>query len=78
MISFDLEPGDVTFHSLWMLHGTRGNSSSTVRRRAWTVRYVGDDVRWKTGRSFSTMDVDPGLEDGAPLHSPHFPEVWPR
>ena len=50
------------------------------RRRVFSVRFLGDDIRhapraWKTSPDF------PGLADelpaGAPMHHTLFPQVWP-
>ncbi|WOO76717.1 uncharacterized protein LOC62_01G000340 [Vanrija pseudolonga] len=73
-----LEPGDmVAFHML-TLHASAG---ATARRRAFSLRFIGDDVRhaprrWKTSPDF------PGLADelapGAVMEHPLFPVVWSR
>ncbi len=73
ILGWALEPGDlVAFHML-TLHGSAG---STGRRRVFSLRYLGDDIRhaprrWKTSPDF------PGLADrlpaGAPMQDPLFP-----
>ena len=78
ILGWDLQPGDaVCFHML-MLHGARG-VSGTKRRRVFSVRFLGDDIRhrprrWKTSPEF------PGLTDelpaGAPMNHPLFPVLW--
>lgn len=75
---WSLEPGDmVAFHML-TLHASAG---ATSRRRAFSLRFIGDDVRhaprrWKTSPDF------PGLADelapGAVMEHPLFPVVWSR
>ncbi|MDH4147992.1 MAG: phytanoyl-CoA dioxygenase family protein [Acidimicrobiia bacterium] len=51
LLSWDMEPGDVlAFHSL-TVHGAGGNQRADRRRRGYTVRYAGADVRY---------DVRPG------------------
>ncbi len=73
IIGWALEPGDaVAFHML-ALHAAAG---STTRRRVFSMRYLGEDMRhaprrWKTSPDF------PGLADelpaGAPMRHPLFP-----
>lgn len=78
LVSFDLEPGDcVVFHGL-TLHGAPGNASSTLRRRAVSVRWTGDDARFVLREGF--MSPPPpetgGPLPGAPMDSDAFPVVW--
>lgn len=77
LITFDVEPGDVTVHHARTLHGAPPNRSDR-RRRAVSVRYTGDDVRYlhKPG-----LPGRPGLDevaDGDPVGEPWCPRVWPR
>ena len=74
---FDLEPGDaVVFHGL-TLHGAPGNKL-TRRRRALSVRFTGDDVRFIQRKKMIRLLKDPGLKPGDPLDSELFPVVWRR
>ena len=57
IVTWDLDPGDVYVFSAMTLHYAGGNASSDVRRRGYTVRYCGDDVRY-----------DPRIGTSAPLH----------
>jgi ectoine hydroxylase-related dioxygenase (phytanoyl-CoA dioxygenase family) len=78
VIGWALEPGDaVAFHML-TLHATGGVEPGR-RRRVYSVRFLGDDMRhaprrWKTSPDF------PGLADelpaGAPMEHPLFPLLW--
>ena len=45
-LTWDLEPGDCLVHHGRAIHGGPGNASPDQRRRAYSIRYVGDDVRW--------------------------------
>ncbi|MEX0767849.1 MAG: phytanoyl-CoA dioxygenase family protein, partial [Microthrixaceae bacterium] len=77
VISFDLEPGDLTVHHARTLHGSPGNSSQT-RRRAVSLRYCGDDARY---RRKPGLPERAGMEDAAAgdmLGPPSCPLVWPR
>ena len=77
ILGWELQPGDaVGFHML-MLHAARGVGER--RRRVFSVRFLGDDIRhaprrWKTSPEF------PGLTDelaaGAPMNHRLFPLLW--
>lgn len=78
LVSFDVEPGDVTVHHYRTIHGAPANTTSDRRRRAISVRYCGDDARYlhKPG-----VPGRPGLDtvaDGDPVGEPWCPRVWPR
>mmetsp|Transcript_23809 Transcript_23809/g.42933 ORF Transcript_23809/g.42933 Transcript_23809/m.42933 type:complete len:261 (-) Transcript_23809:6650-7432(-) len=45
IVEFEMEPGDAVAFHFRTLHGARGNHSDT-RRRAFSVRMVGDDARY--------------------------------
>ncbi len=47
ILSFVTEPGDITVHHARTIHGADGNASTDIRRRAVSVRYCGDDVRYR-------------------------------
>jgi ectoine hydroxylase-related dioxygenase (phytanoyl-CoA dioxygenase family) len=78
ILGWALEPGDaVCFHML-TLHASAG-ANAGQRRRVFSVRLLGDDVRhaprrWKTSPDF------PGLAEslpaGAPMEHPLFPLLW--
>jgi ectoine hydroxylase-related dioxygenase (phytanoyl-CoA dioxygenase family) len=77
ILGWALEPGDVACFHMLTLHASAG---ADRRRRVFSVRLIGDDVRhaprrWKTSPDF------PGLAEalpaGAPLEHPLFPLLWP-
>lgn len=78
ILGWALEPGDaVAFHML-TLHAS-GGVEPDRRRRVFSVRFLGDDMRhaprpWKTSPDF------PGLADelpaGSPMVHPLFPLLW--
>ncbi len=43
-IQFDLAPGDCTLHHGLTVHGSPGNQSLELRRRAHISRWAGDDI----------------------------------
>ncbi len=61
-IGYDLDVGDLTIHHARTLHAASGNSTTT-HRRAWSIRYCGDDavIRQKPG-----APMKPGFEDIEP------------
>ena len=80
IVAWALEPGDAVFFHMLTLHSA-GGVSGGARRRAFSVRFLGDDAThaprpWKTSPDF------PGLVDelpaGAPMEHPLFPVLWAR
>lgn len=75
IISWDLEPGDVyVFHGL-TVHGAGGNSLPEGRRRGYTIRYTGDDVKYDIRPGLSQPLVCADLAQGDSLDSERFPVV---
>ena len=78
IIGWALEPGDaVCFHML-TLHAS-GGVTGTHRRRVFSVRFLGDDMRhaprtWQTSPHFPGLEAE--LAAGAPMHHPLFPLIW--
>ena len=77
MLGWELEPGDaVAFHML-TLHGSAG---SVARRRAFSARFIGDDVRhaprpWRTSPEFEGLTDE--LAEGAEMDHALFPLAYP-
>jgi len=71
-----LEPGDAIVFDFHCVHGAPGNVG-TSRRRAFSARFVGDDVTFlqRPGR---TSPPFPGIDqrDGERLREDWFPVVW--
>jgi ectoine hydroxylase-related dioxygenase (phytanoyl-CoA dioxygenase family) len=64
VVEFAMEPGDAVAFHYRTLHGARGNTSAT-RRRAFSLRLVGDDARYvqrpgPTSPPFPGHDMQPG------------------
>ena len=73
ILGWALEPGDAVFFHMLTLHGAAGSST---RRRAFSVRFIGDDARhaarpWRTSPEFIGLTAE--LPDGAPFAHPLFP-----
>jgi ectoine hydroxylase-related dioxygenase (phytanoyl-CoA dioxygenase family) len=80
---WELEPGDVVAFNMLTLHAAGGSRN---RRRAFSVRLVGDDVRL-AARPHPTSphptsppfpELEGVLGHGDPLDHPLFPLLWPR
>ena len=76
IVSWDLEPGDVLAFGSYALHAAGGNGSDRMRRRAYSVRYCGDDVIYDPGPATMPVLENPELSSGQPLDSDLFPVVW--
>ena len=78
IVTWDLAPGDVyVFHAL-TVHGAGGNLRGDVRRRGYTVRYTGDDIRYdsRPGTHIHVRSTTYAGDDR--LTAPLYPPVWPR
>ncbi|WP_298188397.1 phytanoyl-CoA dioxygenase family protein [uncultured Pseudomonas sp.] len=80
ILGWQLEPGDVVFFHMLTLHASAGVSGNR-RRRAFSVRFLGDDMRhaprhWKTSPEFPGLVEE--LAEGAPLEHPLFPLLYPQ
>lgn len=78
VLEWDLEPGDAVAFNFKTLHGARGNTS-TQRRRAFSLRFVGDDARY-VERPGRTSPPFPGhdMAAGERLREDWFPVIHPR
>ena len=80
IIGWEVEPGDVIAFHMLALHAAGGVEPGR-RRRVFSVRTIGDDVR-HAPRNWVTSPEFPGLREalpaGAPLEHPLFPVLWRR
>jgi ectoine hydroxylase-related dioxygenase (phytanoyl-CoA dioxygenase family) len=78
ILGWELEPGDAVAFNMLTLHAAAG---SRGRRRAFSVRLVGDDVRL-AARAHATSppfpELDGVLSHGDRLEHRLFPLLWPR
>jgi ectoine hydroxylase-related dioxygenase (phytanoyl-CoA dioxygenase family) len=78
LVQFAVEPGDVVVHHFRTVHGSGGNLSERPRR-ALSVRYAGDDMRyWRRPGTPDQPYHTHALRDGDRLDCEDFPVVWPR
>ena len=74
----DLKLGDAVLFNFKIVHGASGNNS-TNRRRAFSMRFIGDDVRYlDRGGETSPPFKGINLKIGDKLRIDWFPVVWNR
>lgn len=78
ILEFSMQPGDAVAFNFDILHGARGNESA-ARRRAFSLRLVGEDARYTT-RPGRTSPPFPGHEmvEGQRLREDWFPILLDR
>jgi ectoine hydroxylase-related dioxygenase (phytanoyl-CoA dioxygenase family) len=76
VLTFETGPGDVVVHHARTLHAAGGNRSATIRRRAISVRYCGDDARVRVRPGAPLKPYQHAVVDGAVLDSDDCPVVW--
>ena len=78
VLEWPMQPGDAVLFDFRTAHGARGNLATT-RRRALSLRWVGDDARY-VERQGRTSPPYPGhaMREGQRLREDWFPIVWPR
>ena len=73
--SWELNPGDLIAFNFSIIHGAPGNSSPN-RRRAFSVRFVGDDATFARRKGeVSPPFPEVTLKHGDKMNSPSFPEI---
>lgn len=78
IVSFDVKPGDVIVHHVRTVHGAGANLSDR-NRRAISLRYCGDQVRYLDRQgSVPQVGLTQTLCDGDRLLSQDYPVVWPK
>ena len=79
IFSCEIEPGDCFVFNGMTVHGAGGNASTTTRRRALTLRWTGDDVRfWRGAGEVGYPVTDPGLSNGDKMTCAAYPLIWQR
>lgn len=78
VLEWEMQPGDAVAFNYHILHGARGNTATT-RRRAFSLRLLGDDARYVT-RPGPTSPPFPGhdMQQGQKLREDWFPMLWPK
>lgn len=75
ILGWALEPGDAVAFNYMTLHGAPANTSPVEQRRAFSLRLVGDDVRFARREGINTSPPFRGvtLKHGAVMDAPEFP-----
>jgi len=78
VVEWAMEPGDAVAFNYKTLHGARGNSTAS-RRRAFSLRFVGDDARY-VERPGPTSPPFPGhgMKPGERLREDWFPTIYSK
>ncbi len=78
LLDWEMEPGDILmFHPL-TLHGSYGNQSRTMRRRALALRWTGDDVVYAPTAKRMPIHYEHASVSGGPLRGAAFPRILPE
>ena len=80
IVGWALEPGDAVFFHMLTLHASGGVAGGS-RRRAFSVRFLGDDVThaprpWRTSPEFPGWPTS--CPEGSAMDHPLFPVLWER
>jgi ectoine hydroxylase-related dioxygenase (phytanoyl-CoA dioxygenase family) len=77
ILSWDLEPGDCIVFHMMTLHNAPATVDYPSRRRAFSTRWLGDDVVYaeRPGKMFPAID-GLVLRPGEPVDDDVFPLVW--
>ncbi|MFK8083680.1 MAG: phytanoyl-CoA dioxygenase family protein [Granulosicoccus sp.] len=80
IIGWDLSPGDAIAFDYRTLHGAPGNNSTSEQRRAFSLRLVGDDIRFARRENIITSPPfnEVTLQHGDPLVGNEFPLLYQR
>ncbi|MCR9255936.1 MAG: phytanoyl-CoA dioxygenase family protein [Alphaproteobacteria bacterium] len=75
ILGWAVEPGDAIAFDFRTVHGAPANTSKTAMRRAFSLRLVGDDIRFVRQEGIVTSPPfrEVTLADGAPLEGEAFP-----
>ena len=75
-LCFDLAPGDaLAFHAL-TVHASYPNTTADRQRRAYSMRFTGEQVRYYDGPVWNIYIVNPALRTGDLLDSAQYPVVY--
>jgi ectoine hydroxylase-related dioxygenase (phytanoyl-CoA dioxygenase family) len=78
VVHFTTEPGDIVVHHARTIHGAFANATADRRRRALSIRYAGDDARFRIKPGAPQKPHHAVLVEGDALSEPACPRVWPH
>ena len=76
----DMKAGDALLFNAKVMHSSAGNRTPNMRRAAYSIRYIGDDVVWYPRPAFHREALTPegDLKPGDPFVGKKFPVLWER
>lgn len=80
IVGWELSPGDAVAFDYRTLHGAPANNSASDQRRAFSLRLVGDDIRFVRRKNIVTSPPfnDVTLKHGDALVADEFPMLYQR
>jgi ectoine hydroxylase-related dioxygenase (phytanoyl-CoA dioxygenase family) len=75
VVHFETVPGDVVVHHARTIHGAFANITPDRPRRALSIRYAGDDARFRIKPGAPQKPHHAALVEGEPLSEPACPRV---
>ncbi len=80
IVGWEMSPGDAVAFDFRTIHGAPANHSVSAQRRAFSLRLVGDDIRFsrKQGIETSPPFKQVKLNHGDPLIADEFPMLYQR
>lgn len=80
IVGWDLAPGDAVAFDYQTIHGAAANNSASAQRRAFSLRLVGDDVRFVSREGIVTSPPfsEVKLKHGDALTGEEFPTLYQR
>jgi len=77
ILGWAVEPGDAVAFNYLTLHGAPANRQQSNRRRAFSLRLVGDDARWAVRKGTTSPPFrNVKLAHGAVMDAPEFPVLF--
>ena len=80
IVGWDMSPGDAVAFDYRTIHGAPANNSASSQRRAFSLRLVGDDIRFARRENLVTSPPfsQVTLKHGDPLTADEFPLLYER
>ena len=76
VLAWETQPGDAIVFDARTMHGAVGNRRADLKRRAYSIRFAGPDVRYHAIPVSNTIIMNDALAEGDPLSGEQFPVVY--
>ena len=76
IVSWETRPGDAIVFGALMIHGAIGNTRPERKRRAYSMRFAGPDVRYHPLAASNVGIMSEDLSEGDPLSGAQYPVVY--